>query len=130
MNIFDLTIEQIKSAYPNASTFSGTKENSSGLKINLQSFGRIIIDNFLTITIEYLNPYSTEHKIFESFFKSRLQFDGYSTHIYKDKIMLYKRPLSNLSDFEIAVQRANVFIETAKSIEKFIFWNETLNKRP
>jgi hypothetical protein len=130
MNIFDLTIEQIKSKHPNATTFSGPNDNSSGLKLNVPPFGKIFIDNYLNITIEYLNPYFTEHKTFESFFKSRLQFDGYSTHIYKDKIMLYKRSSGNLSDFEIAVQRADVFVETAKSIEKFIFWNETLNKKP
>lgn len=128
MDIFDLTIEQIKYAYPNASTFSDSKSDSSGLKLNLHTFGQITINNFFTIKIEYLNPYSTEHKIFESFFKSRLQFDGYSTYIYKDKITLHKRNLDNISDFEIAVKRASIFIETAKTIEKFIFWNETLNK--
>lgn len=132
MKIFDLVIEQIKSVYPEANRHQKiTKKNTEWLTLTLEvpPFGEIMISQEFNLFIKYLNPYSTDHKIFESFFDPRLKFEGYETYIYKDKIHIYKRTLKASNDFEYAIKRANIFIEATKCIEKFVDWNETLNSK-
>lgn len=132
MKRIDLVIEQIKSVYPEAiRSLKLTEKNTEWLTLTLKvpPFGEIILSQELSITIKYLNPYSTDFNIYRSFFESRLKFEGYETYIYEDEICIYRRTLKASNYFEYAIKRANVFIETTKCIEKFIDWNETLNAK-
>lgn len=129
MEIFNLIIEQIKSTYPSAITYHDIPNKKGKLTLAILPFGKIIITDDLNIVIDYLNPYSTNFKTFESYFKSRMKFEGYETYIYQKKIHVYKRSLEASNNFEYAIKRANSFIEVARCIEKFIEWNESLYKK-
>lgn len=129
MKKIELIIEQIKSAYPDATTHHDIPNIKMKLTLKVLPFGEVIIDESYHISINYSNPYSLNFKIYESFFKSRLMVEGYEPYIYEDKIVLYKRNLTTQNEFEDAIIRANSFIQVIKSIEKFIEWNVKLNNK-
>ena len=128
MKKIGLIIEQIKSAYPSAKTYHDVPNKKITLTLTLQPFGEVIFNENYDILIKYSNPYSIKFEIFKSFFERRLELEGYTPYIYENKIVLYKRVIKESNDFECAIIRANSFIETVKSIEKFIEWNKTLTQ--
>lgn len=127
MKKLELIIEQIKYAYPDASTYRNATDKNMGLTLRIPPFGEVIIDESYNISINYSNPYSLDLKIYEYFFKSRLIIEGYQPYVYEDKIILYKRSSGTQNEFEDAIIRANSFTQTIKSIEKFIEWYKILN---
>jgi len=129
MKIFDLIIEQIIYTYPSSTTYHDIQNKKGHLTLEVSPFGEITINDNFHIFIKYLNPYSTNFTTYESFFKSRLKIEGYEAYIYQEKIDIYKRSVASSNDFEYAIKRANAFIEVVRCIEKFIDWNETLNKK-
>lgn len=128
MKKFELITEQIKSAYSMATTYNDASNKKMSLTLKVPPFGEVIINEDYHILINYSNPYLLDFKIYESFFKPRLKLEGYEAYIYQEKIVLYKRAFAASNDFESAITRANSFIQTIKCIEKFIEWNETLNR--
>jgi hypothetical protein len=130
MNKFELIIEQIKSAYPSATIYRDNLNKKVTLTLKVQPFGEVIVSEDFNILIKYLNPYLTNFETFNSFFKTRLKLEGYEAYIKEKYITLYKRHITASNDFECAIKRANSIIESIRCIEKFILWNETLNKKP
>ena len=129
MKKLELIIEQIKSAYPDATINHDITNKKMRLTLKVLPFGEVIIDENYHISIKYSNPYSVNFNTYKSFFKSRLNVEGYEPYIYEEKIELYKRTLTTQNEFEDAIIRANSFIQVIQSIEKFIEWNVKLNNK-